>query len=76
MEDTTRPGVASKPVAPPDEASHSGPLPQQERTRASGEFSPKLVQMLLDLTPEQRAEAAAIVGKLLAAKAYRRRKKD
>ena len=36
---------------------------------APRKFSPKLVQMLLDLTPAQRDEAAKIAGKLLAIRA-------
>ena len=71
MENPTPPAEASKPSEPPDEASSDGAVPKQGRAPAPGNFSPKLVQMLLDLTPEQRDEAASIVGKLLAAKAHR-----
>ena len=57
-----RPGGMALGFQPP-------PEPQAREFRAPGKFSPKLVQMLLDLTPAQRDEAAKIAGKLLAIRA-------
>ena len=66
--ETPPPGAASKTVTP-EVAVQPEAAPQQKMVSAPGKPSAKLAQMLQDLTPAQRDEAAAVVAKLLAIRA-------